>query len=84
MHGYVLCNVATDSLGSIWHGDKLTALRQLANKDFPQCLACTNRPVCKVCPAFNFNATGDIFKTTQSKCAVAAVVREVYGDKKPC
>ena len=79
MHGYVLGNAATDTFESVWRGEKLEKLRRLANRDFPQCLACANRPVCKVCPAFNFNATGDIFKTTPAKCAVAAVVREVYG-----
>ena len=80
MHGYVLGNAATDTLESVWRGEKLEALRRLVNRDFPQCLACGNRPVCKVCPAFNFNATGDIFKTTPAKCAVAAVVKEVYGN----
>ena len=79
MHGYVLGNAATDTLESIWRGEKLEYLRRLANKDFPQCAACENRPFCKVCPAFNFNATGDIFKTTPAKCVVASVVREVYG-----
>ena len=79
MHGYVLGNAATDTLESIWRGEKLEYLRRLANKDFPKCLACANRPFCKVCPAFNFNATGDIFKTTPAKCAIAAVVRTVYG-----
>ena len=84
MHGYVLGNAATDTLESVWRGGKLETLRRLANRDFPQCLACANRPVCKVCPAFNFNATGDVFKTTPAKCAAAAVVREVYGDNPPC
>lgn len=79
MHGYVLGNAATDTLESVWLGEKMDYLRRLANRDFPECLACPNRSVCKVCPAFNFNATGDIFKTTPAKCAVAAVVKEVYG-----
>lgn len=84
MHGYVLGNAETDTLESIWHGDKLEMLRRLKNRDFPQCASCENRQFCKVCPAFNFNATGDIFKTLPGKCAVAAVAREVYGEKKPC
>jgi radical SAM protein with 4Fe4S-binding SPASM domain len=79
MHGHVLGNATTDTQESIWRGEKLEYLRRLANKDFPQCAECGNRPFCKVCPAFNFNATGDIFTTTPAKCAVAAVVREVYG-----
>ena len=79
MHGYVLGNAATNTLESVWRGEKLGHLKQIKNRDFPQCLVCENRLVCKVCPAFNFNATGDIFKTIPAKCAVAAVVREVYG-----
>ena len=79
MHGYVLGNAATDTVEEIWRGEKLETLRRLKNKDFPQCLACANRAFCKVCPTFNFNATGDVFKTTPAKCAVAAVVKEVYG-----
>lgn len=81
MHGYVLGNTATDTVESIWRGEKLERLRRLANRDFPECLACANRPWCKVCPTFNFNATGDVFKTTPAKCAIAAVVREVYGGR---
>ena len=78
MHGYVLGNAETDTLESVWRGEKLEYLRRLANRDFPQCAECGNRPFCKVCPSFNFNATGDIFKTTPAKCAVAAAVHEVY------
>lgn len=81
MHGYILGNVATDTLESVWNGERLGFLKHLANRDFPKCLACANRPFCKVCPAFNFNATGDLFKTIPAKCAIAATVREVYGGK---
>lgn len=81
MHGYILGNVATDTLESVWNGERFGFLKHLANRDFPKCLACANRPFCKVCPAFNFNATGDLFKTIPAKCAVAATVREVYGGK---
>ena len=37
------------------------------------------RPWCKVCPAANFNATGNLFKHHPSACALAEVIREVYG-----
>lgn len=80
MHGYVLGNVAKESLEAIWKGDKLNRLRALCNADFPQCQKCPHRLFCKVCPAFNYNATGDVLKTIPEKCANAAVVHQVYGE----
>ena len=81
MHGYVLGNAVSDTLEEVWRGKKLETLRRLRNRDFPECLVCANRRFCKLCPAFNFNATGDIFKTTPAKCAVAAGLKEVYGTR---
>ena len=43
------------------------------------CASCEKRPWCKVCPAANFNATGDLFRHHPSTCALAGVIREVYG-----
>ena len=79
MHEYVLGNVATHTLQEVWRGEKLEYLRGLKNRDFGKCASCENRPWCKVCPAANFNATGDIFKTAPGRCEQARVVREVYG-----
>ena len=78
MHEYVLGNVREDTLEEIWKGEKLNYLRGLKNRDFGACAACENRPWCKVCPAANFNATGDLFKHHPGTCALAGVVREVY------
>lgn len=79
MHGYVLGNVATNSLAEVWGGDKFNQLRAIKNRDIPGCQKCPHRLYCKVCPAFNFNATGDLFKTIPAKCANAAVIHKVYG-----
>ena len=81
MHGYVLGTVRENTLKEVWHGEKLNYLRSLKNKDFGKCASCEDRPWCKVCPAFNFNATGDLFKTIPAKCAVSGVIHEVYGGK---
>lgn len=81
MHEYVLGNVKNQTFEEIWHGEKLNYLRSLKNKDFGKCASCEDRPWCKVCPAFNFNATGDLFKTIPAKCAVSGVIHEVYGGK---
>lgn len=81
MHGYVLGNVATDTLSDIWSGEKLNKLRSIKNKDIPSCQRCSHRRYCKVCPAFNFNATGDLFTTIPAKCANAAVIHKVYGEE---
>lgn len=80
MHEYVLGNVRENTVEEIWKGEKLNYLRGLKNRDFGACAACENRPWCKVCPAANFNATGDLFKHHPSTCALAGVVREVYGN----
>ena len=81
MHEYVLGNVRTHTVGEIWRGEKLEYLRSLKNRDFGACASCEHRPFCKVCPAFNFNATGDLFRTIPEKCALSAVVHGVYGGR---
>lgn len=81
MHGYVLGNAVRNSLESIWRGERINELRNLSRKDYPRCAHCRNRLYCKVCPAFNFNATGDVLKIPLLRCATAGVVRRVYGDK---
>lgn len=81
MHEYVLGNVRENTVEEIWKGEKLNYLRGLKNCDFGSCATCGKRPWCKVCPAANFNATGDLFKHHPNTCALAGVVREVYGGK---
>ena len=80
MHEYVLGNVRGNTVEEIWKGEKLNYLRGLKNRDFGSCATCGNRPWCKVCPAANFNATGDLFTHHPNTCALAGVVREVYGN----
>ena len=81
MHEYVLGNVRENSLEEIWTGEKLNYLRSLKNKDFGTCASCVHRPWCKVCPAANFNATGDLFKAIPEKCVQSAVIHKIYGGK---
>ena len=79
MHEYVLGNVRENTLEEIWKGEKINCLRSLKNKDFGKCASCEHRPWCKVCPAANFNATGDLFAHHPGTCTLAGVVRKVYG-----
>lgn len=81
MHGYVLGNARNDTLTEVWRGEKMEYLRGLKNKDFPKCAGCEHRPFCKVCPAFNYNATGSLFETIPAKCARAEVKHRVFGEK---
>ena len=81
MHEYVLGNVRENTQEEIWKGEKLNYLRSLKNKDFGTCASCEHRPWCKVCPAFNFNATDDLFKTIPEKCIQSAVIHRIYGGK---
>ena len=79
-HGIILGNAATHTFPEVWHGEKLNALRALKNLDFPDCAGCENRKWCKVCPARNFNETGDMFKHTPARCIIAIVKRKIFGE----
>lgn len=79
--GIVLGNAKKDALRDVWCGDKLNGLRTLKNRDFPRCVACPNRPWCKVCVVRNFNETGDMFTPSQRRCAITAMQREILEDK---
>ncbi len=79
MHEYVLGDAREVTLTEVWRGEKMNYLRGLKNKDFPKCVGCEHRAFCKVCPAFNFNATGSLFETISAKCAVSSVRHKVYG-----
>ena len=79
MHGYALGNAINATLTDIWNGKKMDYLRGLKNHDFPKCARCEHRSFCKVCPAFNFNATGSLFETIPAKCALAEVKHRVFG-----
>ena len=81
MHGYVLGNARDNTLTEVWKGEKIEYLRTLKNKDFPKCVSCEHRAFCKVCPAFNFNATGSLFESIPAKCALAEVKHRVFGGK---
>ena len=79
MHGYILGNARKNILTEIWEGEKIEYLRTLKNKDFPKCVNCEHRAFCKVCPAFNFNASGSLFEPIPAKCALAEVKHRVFG-----
>lgn len=79
MHEYALGSVATDSVRQIWYGEKLNALRSLKNSDFVRCMQCEHKSFCKICPAFNYNAMGDVRAVVPAKCEVSSVVHRVYG-----
>lgn len=80
-HGLILGNVRENTLAEAWHGEKMNALRKLKNQDFSNCVSCEQRRFCKVCPAHNFNSTGDVLKHSPIKCTWANVKRKIYGGK---
>lgn len=79
MHGYVLGNARNETLTEVWRGERMNYLHGLKNIDFPKCVGCEHRSFCKVCPAFNFNATGNLFSSIPAKCALAEVKHCVFG-----
>lgn len=84
MHGYVLGNARKDSMVDVWNSKKMCELRNLRLSDMKKCQACSDRPYCLVCPAHNFDSTGDITQPGTNKCSVAAITHHVYGGKGTC
>lgn len=80
MYGYVLGNLKETTIMDVWHGDKLRYLRELKWRDMGKCIDCEHRQFCEPCLAYNFNATGNMFKTIPEKCRTARIVHGVYGD----
>ena len=78
MHDYIIGSAVECTVKEVWNGKKLNCLRALKNIDFGKCSDCEHRPYCKVCPAFNFNGTRDLYKTIPEKCAVSEVVHRVF------
>ena len=81
MNEFVIGDATRDSVDDVWNSDMMRWLRGLKNRDFPKCACCEHRPFCKVCPAFNYNATGSLFETIPAKCALAEVRHRVFGGK---
>ena len=79
MYGYVLGNVRTSTVGDVWRGEKLDYLRSLRWKDLEKCSTCAHRTFCEPCVAYNFNASGDLFKIIPEKCRIGLAVHRVYG-----
>lgn len=82
-HGLTLGNARESTFEEIWRGEKLNRLRALRNADFGKCATCENRPWCKVCPARNFNETGDIFRHLPERCTAAKIRRRVFENFNP-
>ena len=80
MYGYVLGNLNEKSLNAIWKCERLEYLRNLKWKNLSHCMICEHRNFCEPCIAYNFNATGDMFKTIPQKCQAAEVIHRIYGE----
>ena len=79
MNELVIGDACRDSVSDVWNGDMMKWLRGLKNSDFEKCVSCEHSAFCKICPAFNFNATGSLFEPIPAKCALAEVKHRVFG-----
>lgn len=82
--GYIVGNIFKESLKDIWtHSKKLNYIRNIKQKDFPQCLKCDSRDFCNMCLVRNFNENdGDMFKTTDHFCKVAKLNKQLVEEYK--
>ena len=67
MNEFVIGDAERDTVSDVWNSDMMRWLRGLKNKDFKSCINCEHSAFCKVCPAFNYNATGSLFETIPAR-----------------
>ena len=80
-HGLILGNCHEMSLEQVWNGVKANELRALKQKDYSDCLVCSDREFCKVCPTNNFSETGDIFKHIPIRCSMAKLKHQIHEEQ---
>ena len=81
---YTVGNVKTTSLNEIWdNSEKVQYLRNLSNRDFPQCIQCPDRLYCNMCMVRNANENpdGDPLVVNDFYCDVAKTNREIIIEK---
>ncbi len=83
--GYVLGNLADNSLYDIWYNSKkVKYLRSIKRKDFKDCENCQQRDYCTICMVRNFNEspTQNPLEVSKYFCRVSEIKRRlVEGDK---
>lgn len=72
-HEYVLGDCAQFTLQEIWTSSKAVYLRNLKNKDFPECTECPTRRNCHMCIMHAFNDTGSLFRHSPMQCVAAKI-----------
>ena len=79
---FVVGNIFRQSLKEIWEeSPKLKEIRNVKNKNFPQCLLCEARDYCNMCLVRNYNESGgNMFKINQHFCDVAFLTKRLVED----
>ena len=83
-HGAIIGDARKDTLWAVWTGEALNKLRALQNRDFGECGTCADRAWCKVCPMWNFNETGNMFRHAPWQCGPAKIYRRTFEEKSSC
>ncbi|MCQ2352492.1 MAG: radical SAM protein [Victivallaceae bacterium] len=82
--GLILGNCYHDTMQEAWHSELAEKLRDLKQRDFPECFKCTNRCFCMACPAANFNETGDLYKHRPVYCMEPKIKYQLCKGKSSC
>lgn len=85
-NGLLCGNIHKQSLKDIWeNSEQINRVRNVSQKDFPQCMECEARDYCNNCLERNFNeGNGDMLKINEHFCKVAFLnkrIGEEYQDK---
>ena len=80
--GVPLGNCYNDTLHHVWLESEATKrIRAVTGASFRKCAECKDRDYCSICMCRNFNETGDMLKTAEHFCKVAAINHEVVDEK---
>lgn len=76
---FIVGNIFKQSLKDIWENSPLLGIvRNVRQKDFPNCLTYEARDYCNMCLVRNFNeSSGDMFKINQHFCDVAFLTKRL-------
>ena len=81
--GYVLGNAARERLTDVWRSSPgLARLRALTWNDFLKCRACDARLFCAMCPAKNFNGSGNMLVPLGKTCEAAFLAKRILEERK--
>lgn len=78
--GYRLGSLLDEPFGTIWQ--KASHMQEvLALRNFKECIACSNLPICAWCPGHASLEHGDLYAPVQEFCRMTSAIRGVLNNE---